>query len=378
MRSVLLVAALLSSTAGAAFAELQSSPGVPGGLILGADGQLYFDPNAGKLRAVPGTVIGPDAAGRFLNWRAPGGPQRMGRALTNTDDPLAVLTLPLNGERILLDLENPLSGDGIGSLGTVGRGFAGKTTAAPGRWLTDGAKSTATWLGAAGGAVTALGGALGQAGVAAAGGELITAGAGIAAAGDLVAGLDYVNPLSGDGFGSPGEVGRGLGGIRRPWSSGIPSVDGRYLHKKADENDLVLPLALVPLILDGLNPLSGEGVSSFGAAGRALHRDNLYSAMDYFNPFSGDGVGSYGDVGNPNTSGRYLGRIPVANVLGSGALIVDFLNPWSGNGVGDFGTFGRGLGVPGGVAGQVPEPDRVYRRRFSSYSAARVTVFRLS
>jgi hypothetical protein len=275
-----------------------------------------------------------------------------------------------------LDALNPFSGDGFGSRGSVGRGLSpgdGVTAtfyvdsatldaaalgdlvdqfiqqaSAPGRWLTDGAKSTATWLGAAGGAVTAVGGALGQAGVAAAGGELISAGAGIAAAGDLVAGLDYVNPFSGDGFGSQGNVGRGIAATPQV-------VPGRYLNHKADENELLLPLALVPLILDGLNPLSGEGVSDFGAVGRALHRNNLYSAFDYINPFSGDGVGSYGDVGNPNTSGRYLDNIenPVGNGLASVPLIFDLLNPWSGDGFAEFGTFGRGLGAPGGVAGQM-------------------------
>ena len=35
-------------------------------------------------------------------------------------------------------------------------------------------------------------------------------------------------------------------------------------------------------------------------------------------------------------------------------MLVDDLNPWSGGGVGSIGSVGRGLGVPGGFAGQMP------------------------
>ena len=258
MKSVLLVAALLSSTAGAAFAELQSSPGLPEGLILGADGRLYFDPNAGKLRvaagAVPVTVTGPDAAGRYLNPRAPGGPQRVGRALTNPDNPLAVLALPFDGEGVLLDLANPLSGDGFGSRGTVGRslGFngvpysptmapvvmldslnpwsgggvgspgvvgrdlvpygAGQQVVVPGRFLTSPASFLSEWgagtLGTTGIADFALAEELTAGTVAAGASGAVLLGALAGAAGTFA--VDLVNPWSGDGFGSRGAAGRSL------------------------------------------------------------------------------------------------------------------------------------------------------------------------
>jgi hypothetical protein len=471
MKSLLLVAALLSSTAGAAFAELQSSPGLPGGLILGANGhgQLYFDPNAGMVPAAagpaPGTVIGPDAAGRYLNPRAPGGPQRVGRTLTNTDDPLAVLALPFDGEGVLLDLANPFSGDGFGSRGSVGRGFEGKTTAAPGRWLTETTAGIVSQVGAVG-VADAVAPELGV--------LVFAGGAGTWAA-------DLLNPFSGDGFGSRGSVGRDLGGMRRNWSSGIPSVDGRYLHKKADDNVLLLPLDALALT-DGINPWSGEGFGDFGVFGRGLVpngagqqvvvpgrwltgtaggvlsqmgeatfgttaladfalAEGLTAAtvasgagaalglgalaastgtwvVDLVNPWSGDGFGSRGAAGrglqgygpggfpvllgngralkntgrigsvptlpvstidfpNPRSGGGYAeegsvgrsldtveGQSVLMATIGAtdgaaapfilGAAAIDELNPWSGDGVGDSGTFGRGLGVPGGFAGQMP------------------------
>jgi hypothetical protein len=366
MRSVLLVAALLSSTAGAAFAELQSIHGLPEGLIVGTDGLLYVDPNAGKLRAaagtVPGTVIGPDAAGRYLNLRAPGGPQRQGRTLTNTDDPLAVLALPFDGEGLLLDLANPFSGDGFGSRGSVGRGFTGKTTAAPGRWLTDTADGVGTTVGTLL-ATTTHGAVLGAFGATAflSEGAVVPAALIGASAGGLALGFDALNPWSGDGFGSRGSVGRGFVPYGAAQQAGAPdqflqqaSAPGRWLTETTEG-----VLSLFGSFFTGTSVLAtAEMAAALGsttpavAAGAGLAGAGIVTLLgDVVNPWSGDGFGSTG------AAGRSLGS-PVAHIpLLSPIVPLDNINPWSGDGVGSPGVVGRVL-VPYGAGQQVGGPDQ--------------------
>jgi hypothetical protein len=298
-----------------------------------------------------------------------------------------------------LDALNPWSGDGFGSRGSVGRGFvpngAGQQVAAPGRWITDTIP----------GVISNIGGGVAGAYLFGAGAGLPAA-AGVAASLPVLAGIDAVNPWSGDGFGSLGGVGRELQGYG-PGGVPVNLGNGRALK---NTGRIVSVLTTPVSTIDFFNPWSGDGFAEEGsvgrsvelaghvgleAAGAALGVETAGIAVpvvvglalgDWLNPWSGDGVGSEGGIVGrgiaPRATGRFLentvnsragiladlsgvtalgvGSIagitaaPVAaTALGIG-VVGDLINPWSGDGVGDFGTFGRDLGVPGSVAGQVP------------------------